>query len=151
MAAIVASTEILAASQSRRSTGAVKTLSTNRFARGLARNTAASGTKARGTRKYAMTPYPSSQVSWVPTVATQPTASRITAAPSHANLPRIVALSSSTYRVPTDIFVLNLECRAQRYSAPGRVRRVGTKCCRQIDTCSAMLYPAAEHTGDYLP
>jgi hypothetical protein len=47
-----------AVNQSRRSTGAVKTLSTNRFARGLARNTTASGMKASGTRKYAMTPYP---------------------------------------------------------------------------------------------
>src|SRR5438552_18987094 len=48
-----------------------------------------------------MMPYPSSQVSCVATVASPPTASSSTAAPSHAKRPRIVAFSSSTYSVPT--------------------------------------------------
>src|SRR5580704_19519301 len=56
-----------------------------------------------------MTPYPSSQVSWVPTVATQPTASRMTPAPTSAKRPRIVALSSSRYRVPISIAILSFD------------------------------------------
>src|ERR1700730_10480653 len=111
---MVTSTKILAVNQSRRSTGAVKTLSTKRFARGLARNAAASGMNASGTRKYAMTPYPSSQVSCVPAVATQPTVSRTTPAPSSAKRPRIAALSSSTYRVPIAMSLLNLDHAAAR-------------------------------------
>ena len=58
-----------------------------------------------------MMPYPSSQVSCVPTVATQPTANKRTPAPSHAKRPRIVALSSSTYRVPIAMHLLNLRPR----------------------------------------
>src|ERR1700674_3599 len=62
-----------------------------------------------------MIPYPSSQVSWVPTVATQPTARRMTPAPISAKRPRIVALSSSTYRVPIAISISSLDHDAQRY------------------------------------
>src|SRR6516162_4722107 len=45
-------------------------------------------------------------------VAPAPTASKTTAAPSHANRPRIVAFSSSTYSVPTALPTLGFSFRS---------------------------------------